>query len=32
MVFDTNTRVVNDPRSAIRQYWSKLPAGTAADD
>jgi para-nitrobenzyl esterase len=32
MVFDTNTRVVNDPRSAIREYWSKVPASTAADD
>ena len=31
MVFDTNTRVVNDPRSAIREYWSKVPASTAAD-
>jgi para-nitrobenzyl esterase len=33
MVFDTDTRVVNDPRSAIREYWSKQPpASTAADD
>jgi para-nitrobenzyl esterase len=32
MVFDTNTRVVNDPRAAIRQYWSRQPASTAADD
>jgi para-nitrobenzyl esterase len=32
MTFDTNTRVVNDPRAAIRQYWSKQPASTAADD
>jgi carboxylesterase type B len=23
MVFDANTRVVNDPRSAIRTYWSE---------
>ena len=23
MVFDTNTRVVNDPRSAIRKYWTE---------
>jgi para-nitrobenzyl esterase len=23
MVFDANTRVVNDPRSAIRTYWSQ---------
>ena len=29
MVFDTNTRVVNDPRAAIREYWSRLPASTA---
>jgi para-nitrobenzyl esterase len=32
MVFDTNTRVVNDPRAAIRQYWSQQPASTAAAD
>jgi para-nitrobenzyl esterase len=32
MTFDTNTRVVNDPRSAIRKYWSQHPTGTAADD
>jgi para-nitrobenzyl esterase len=32
MVFDTNTRVVNDPRAAIRQYWSRQPESTAADD
>jgi para-nitrobenzyl esterase len=32
MVFDTDTRVVNDPRAAIRQYWSKQPTSTAADD
>ena len=35
MVFDANTRVVNDPRSAIRKYWSQnsqptdvAPSGT----
>jgi hypothetical protein len=22
-MFDANTRVVNDPRSAIRTYWSE---------
>jgi len=22
MVFDANTRVVNDPRAAMRKYWS----------
>jgi len=32
MVFDTNTRVVNDPRAAIREYWTRQPASTAADD
>jgi len=32
MTFDTNTRVVNDPRGAIRQYWSQHPARTEADD
>jgi para-nitrobenzyl esterase len=32
MTFDANTRVVNDPRSAIRQYWSRHPSSTAADD
>jgi para-nitrobenzyl esterase len=32
MVFDTNTRVVNDPRAAIREYWNKVPASTAAGD
>jgi para-nitrobenzyl esterase len=25
MIFDTTTRVVNDPRSEIRQYWEKNP-------
>ena len=23
MVFDTNTRIVSDPRSAIRKYWTE---------
>ena len=32
MTFDTNTRVVNDPRSAIRKYWSQQPTSTEADD
>ena len=33
MVFDTNTRVVNDPRSAMRKYFSQNPApATAGDD
>lgn len=32
MVFDVNTRVVNDPRSAIRQYWSHNAQVTDADD
>jgi para-nitrobenzyl esterase len=32
MVFDTNTRVVNDPRGAIRRYWSQHPTDTAAAD
>jgi para-nitrobenzyl esterase len=32
MTFDTETRVVNDPRAAIRQYWSQHPTSTAADD
>ena len=32
MTFDTNTRVVNDPRGAIRQYWSQHPARTEAED
>jgi para-nitrobenzyl esterase len=32
MVFDTNTRVVNDPRSAIRKYWSQNGQQTDADD
>jgi para-nitrobenzyl esterase len=32
MIFDTNTRVENDPRSAIRKYWSQHPTQTSADD
>jgi para-nitrobenzyl esterase len=32
MVFDASTRVVNDPRSAIRRYWSQHPTDTAAAD
>src|SRR5580765_7751141 len=32
MTFDTNTRVVNDPRRAIREYWSQHPTRTDADD
>ena len=28
MVFDANTRVVNDPRSAIRKYWSQNSQST----
>ena len=32
MVFDTNTRVVNDPRSAIRKYWTQNAQPTEADD
>jgi hypothetical protein len=28
MLFDTNTRVVNDPRGAIRRYWSQHPTDT----
>jgi len=31
MIFDANTRVENDPRSAIRQYWSHN-AQPEADD
>ncbi len=27
MIFDTNTRVENDPRGAIRAYWSQHPVG-----
>jgi para-nitrobenzyl esterase len=29
MVFDTDTRVENDPRSEIRKYWSQAPPTTA---
>jgi para-nitrobenzyl esterase len=33
MIFDNNTRVVNDPRSAIRAYWRRNPSRTdVADD
>jgi para-nitrobenzyl esterase len=32
MIFDTNTRVVNDPRGQIRRYWSQNSSGTAADE
>jgi para-nitrobenzyl esterase len=32
MIFDANTRVDNDPRSAIRQYWSDHAQTTDADD
>ena len=32
MIFDTTMKVVNDPRSAIRQYWSQHPQPTDADD
>jgi len=32
MVFDTNTRVENDPRSAIRKYWSQNTQPTEAED
>jgi len=32
MIFDANTRVENDPRSAIRQYWSHNAQPTEADD
>jgi para-nitrobenzyl esterase len=31
MVFDANTRVVNDPRSAMRKYWSGNGQATAGD-
>jgi para-nitrobenzyl esterase len=30
MIFDANTRVVNDPRSAIRQYWTQNATQTTA--
>jgi para-nitrobenzyl esterase len=32
MIFDANTRVVNDPRSAIRKYWSDNAQTTDADE
>jgi len=32
MIFDTTMKVVSDPRSAIRQYWSQHPQATDADD
>lgn len=32
MVFDANTRVENDPRSAIRKYWSQNTQPTEAED
>jgi para-nitrobenzyl esterase len=32
MIFDTNTRVVNDPRPAIRKYWSHNAQPTEADE
>jgi para-nitrobenzyl esterase len=32
MVFDADTRVVNDPRSAIRKYWSRNGQQTEADE
>jgi para-nitrobenzyl esterase len=32
MIFDTNTRVVNDPRSAIRKYWSQNVQPTEAHE
>jgi para-nitrobenzyl esterase len=32
LIFDTNTRVVNDPRSAIRKYWSQNAQQTDAGD
>jgi para-nitrobenzyl esterase len=28
MVFDTDTRVENDPRSEIRKYWAQMPAAS----
>jgi para-nitrobenzyl esterase len=31
MVFDADTRVVNDPRAAIRKYWSQNVQPTEAD-
>ncbi len=32
MIFDSNTRVVDDPRSAIRQYWSQHATQTDVGD
>jgi len=32
MIFDTDTRVVNDPRGAVREYWSRNPQSTEAED
>jgi para-nitrobenzyl esterase len=32
MIFDANTRVENDPRSAIRKYWSHNAHATEAGD
>jgi para-nitrobenzyl esterase len=32
MIFDANTRVENDPRSAIRKYWSRNAQPTEADE
>jgi para-nitrobenzyl esterase len=29
MVFDTDTRVENDPRSEIRKFWEKMPAAAS---
>jgi para-nitrobenzyl esterase len=29
MVFDTDTRVENDPRSEIRKYWEKMPTAAS---
>jgi para-nitrobenzyl esterase len=31
MIFDAETRVVNDPRSAVRKYWSQNAQPTEAD-
>jgi len=32
MIFDANTRVVNDPRSAIRKYWTQNASQTELGD
>jgi para-nitrobenzyl esterase len=32
MIFDANTRVENDPRAAIRKYWTRNAQQTEADD